>query len=320
MANAHDAAPRPGFTGLFVPMVTPMRPDGGIDDASTASLARHFADTPGVAGLVTGARIGEGPVLSFEEHVAVTRAVREGLGPDYPIIASILPRSAEDGARQSEALAEAGADALMVFPPLLLAWGQVPERVKVAFWEDLAAASALPLLLFQIPLSNYWYEPATCAEIAQLDQVISMKEASFDMRRYSATVEAVRDAGAAMTILNGNDRFVAEGALLGAEGALIGIANLLPEGWAEILRLAAEHRAAEAVALQKRLHRLQELIFCEPILDAVARIKVVLAHEGVIAHPHVRRPQLGVGEEERQALLEGYRSVQESIDIAAAQS
>lgn len=202
----------------------------------------------------------------------------------------------------------------MVFPPLLLAWGQVPERVKIAFWEDLAAASALPLVLFQIPLSNYWYEPVTCAEIARLDKVISMKEASFDARRYSATVEAVRDAGADMTILNGNDRFVAEGALLGAEGALIGIANLLPDAWADILRLAAEHRAAEAVALQKRLHRLQELIFREPILDAVARIKVVLADEGVIADPHVRRPQLGVDEQERKALLDGYRAVRESVE------
>jgi dihydrodipicolinate synthase/N-acetylneuraminate lyase len=137
------------------------------------------------------------------------------------------------------------------------------------------------------------------------------------MRRYAATLEAVRLSGASMTMLNGNDRFVAEGAIMGAEGALIGIANLMPEGWAEILRLAGEQRINEALDLQRRMRALQELIFREPILDAVARMKVVLADMGVIEHADVRRPQLGVSAEERKAVLDGYRRVQETIGALA---
>jgi dihydrodipicolinate synthase/N-acetylneuraminate lyase len=66
-----------------------------------------------------------------------------------------------------------------------------------------------------------------------------------------------------------------------------------------------------AAAIQKELASLKELIFSEPIVDAVARIKIILQHEGLIATATVRRPQLGVGESEKKQLLDSYRALKE---------
>jgi dihydrodipicolinate synthase/N-acetylneuraminate lyase len=65
-------------------------------------------------------------------------------------------------------------------------------------------------------------------------------------------------------------------------------------------------RASE---LQRELEAVKELVFSEPIVEAVARIKIVLQHEGLIKTAKVRRPQLGISEAEQTRLLDSYRAL-----------
>ena len=66
-----------------------------------------------------------------------------------------------------------------------------------------------------------------------------------------------------------------------------------------------------AAAIQKELESLKELIFSEPIVEAVARIKIILEHEGLIDTATVRRPQIGVSESEKKQLLDSYQALKE---------
>lgn len=294
------------FSGLFVPMVTPMSDDMAIDDASLSRFAKHLAATRGVTGIVTTARIGEGPVMSFDEQLQVAATVRSAIGAAVPLIATISPRSAAEARDQVRELAHLPVEAVMIFPPLFLAWGQVPSEVKVRFFEDVAADTPVPLVLFQTPVKSYWFTPAEVRAISLLPGVACMKEASFDMQLFGNIVHAVSTTGEPFPVLNGNDHFVAEGALMGAQGALIGIANVFPDAWAEILRLAREDDARGAMALQRRLRAAQQAIFAEPILDAVARLKVARHADGLIDSVAVRPPQLGLSGDERTRLLREY--------------
>lgn len=301
------------FSGLFVPMVTPMSDDMAIDDASLARFAKHLAGARNVTGIVTTARIGEGPVLSFEEQLQVASTVRAAVGDPCPVIATIGPRSAAEARDQVRELARVPVDAVMIFPPLFLAWGQVPAEVKVRFFEDVSADTPLPLVLFQTPVKSYWFTPEEVRAISLVPGVACMKEASFDMQLFGGILHALSSTGAPFPVLNGNDHFVAEGALMGARGALIGIANVFPEAWAEILRLAAEDDARGAMALQRRLRAAQDAIFAEPILDAVARIKVVRHADGLIDSDAVRPPQLGLKNSERTRLLHKYEELRNEL-------
>lgn len=305
MAAIHDR-----FSGLFIPYVTPFNQDGSLDSDSLSRLTKHFAALPGVAGLVSCARIGESPVLSIQEKRQVYEVcgkIARAAGKVH--IAAIAPQSTDEAVALMGDLENLPVDGVMIFPPLLFAWGKVDNNLKVRFFEDLARETKLPVVLFQIPVKSYYYDPNTICRIARLDNVVAFKEASFDINLFTDTVKQLERDKAEMRVLTGNDRFVAESYQLGAHGALIGVANVATEKWGAMDCAGREGKFDEAFRIQKELESVNELVFSEPIVEAVARIKAVLHYEGLIKTATVRRPQLGISEVEKKQLLESYQAL-----------
>lgn len=319
MATLHER-----FSGLFIPHVTPFDENGAVDIDSLKRLTGHFASLPGVAGLVSCARIGESPVLSLEEKrrvYQISGAAARGGGKIH--IATIAPQSTDEAVALMRDLENMPVDGVMVFPPLLFAWGKVDPDLKVRFFEDLERESKIPVVLFQVPVKSYYYDPETVCRIARLENVVAFKEASFDAALFRDTVQALERDKAVMRVLTGNDRFVAESYQMGADGALIGVANVATEQWGALDVAGRAGNFEEAAAIQRQLEAVKELVFSEPIVEAVARIKAVLQHEGLIATAKVRRPQLGVSDQERKELLESYGALKRnefrSSDHSAAE-
>ena len=314
MATTHEC-----FSGLFIPHVTPFDDAGALDPESLSRLTKHFSSLPGVAGLVSCARIGESPVLSLEEKRQVYeisgKAARDA-GKVH--IATIAPQSTDEAVGLMRELETLPVDGVMIFPPLLFAWGKVDPNLKVRFFEDLARETKLPVVLFQIPVKSYYYDPETICRIARLENVVAFKEASFDINLFNETVQALKRDQAAMRVLSGNDRFVAESYKLGAHGALIGVANVATEKWGAMDSAGRAGKFEEAAALQRELESVKELVFSEPIVEAVARIKVVLQHEGLIKTAKVRRPQLGISDAEQKQLLDSYAALKRNEFRGAA--
>jgi 4-hydroxy-tetrahydrodipicolinate synthase len=305
MATLHER-----FSGLFIPHVTPFDESGAIDLESLKRLSAFFASLPGVAGLVSCARIGESPVLSIDEKRRVYQISGEAARKAGKVhIATIAPQSTDEAVALIGDLQNLPVDGVMIFPPLLFAWGKVDPNLKVRFFEDLARETTLPVVLFQIPVKSYYYDPATICRIARLENVVAFKEASFDINLFSETVQALEHDKAEMRVLTGNDRFVAESYKMGADGALIGVANVATEKWGALDLAGRGGNFDQAAAIQKELESVKELVFSEPIVEAVARIKVVLQHEGVIKTSKVRRPQLGISEAEQKQLLQSYNAL-----------
>ena len=295
------------FRGLFIPHVTPFDESGSLDLESLERLTSYQTTVNGVAGLVSCARIGEGPVLDTAEK----RQVYEIVGmvarrSDRVHIATIMPQSTDEAIHLIRDLETLPVDAAMIFPPLLLAWGKVENDLKIRFFEDITRATRLPLVLFQIPVRSYWYDPPAICRIAELDNVVAFKEASFDIDLFTETMRQLERNNSTMQVLTGNDRFVAESYELGASGALIGVSNVATERWAAMDLAAQAGDFKRAMMLQKELEAIKELVFSEPIVEAVARIKTVLQHEGLIKSRAVRRPQLGISEAEQAQLLDSY--------------
>ena len=305
MAAVHDR-----FSGLFIPYVTPFNNDGSLDPDSLSGLTQHFASLPGVAGLVSCARIGESPVLSIQEKRQVYEVcgkVARNAGKVH--IAAIAPQSTDEAVALMRDLENLAVDGVMIFPPLLFAWGKVDPNLKVRFFEDLARETKLPVVLFQVPVKSYYYDPGTICRIARLENVVAFKEASFDINLFTDTVKQLERDKAEMRVLTGNDRFVAECYQLGANGALIGVANVATEKWAALDCAGRTGELDRAAAIQRELAAIKELVFSEPIVEAVARIKAVLHYEGLIKTATVRRPQLGISDAEKKQLLDSYRAL-----------
>ena len=305
--------PQEHFQGLFVPYVTPFDDSGALDIESLERLTSHLVSLNGVAGLVSCARIGEGPVLTVQEKRRVFESVGKIARQAHRVhIATITPQSTDEAIELVRDLETLPVDAAMIFPPLLFAWGKVEGELKFRFFEDLTRSTSLPLVLFQIPVKSYWYDVETICRIARLEQVVAFKEASFDMKLFTETMQQLEHENANMGVLTGNDRFVAESYKLGASGALIGVSNVATEKWAAMDCAGRAGDFESAAAIQRELESLKDLIFSEPIVDAVARIKIILQHEGLIKTANVRRPQLGVGESEKKQLLDSYRALSDN--------
>ena len=98
-------------------------------------------------------------------------------------------------------------------------------------------------------------------------------------------------------LLTGDDNFVYESFLMGAEGALIGFGTLATELQVELTRLTCEGRWDEARAIWERILPLEEVVYGQPVRDYRARTKVALRELGVIDSTVMRPPLLTVGDE-----------------------
>ena len=303
---AYDYTPS-RYEGLCIPTVTPFDSNGELDLKSLERLSHYQAAIPGVASLSSCARIGEGTVLTPDEKMKVHEVMGRVAHEHGKIhTATIAPQSTGEAIHLIRKLEKMPVDAVMIFPPLLFAWGKVSPDLKVRFYEDIVKATELPITLFQIPVQSYWYDADTVCRIARLPHLVSFKEASFNLELYSEICRRLKEDNATMRMLTGNDRFVGKSYELGARGALIGVANVAPDQWAELDRVGRAGDFKRAMEMQEELKPISDLIFSEPIVEAVSRIKTVLKNEGLIANDFVRAPQMGIGDAEKAELLKRY--------------
>lgn len=305
------------FEGLYIPYVTPFDDKGAIDPDSLKRLTKHFVDMKDVAGLVSCARIGEGTVQSMDEKRQVfkyTGQVCRDAGKIH--VATIAPQSTDEAIRTIQDLETMPVDAVMIFPPLLFAWGKVGGELKYKFFEDIIRNTKLPIFLFQIPVQNYWYDVDTICRIAKFDRVVAFKEASFSMELFTETVTRLKAQNSHMKVLSGNDKFVGKSYEIGSRGSLIGISNLATEKWGQMDAAGRSGDFRKALALQEELRALSELVFGEPLVEAVGRIKTILQHEGLIKSAFVRRPQLGVTPDEKKKLIASYMDLNRKQKVA----
>jgi 4-hydroxy-tetrahydrodipicolinate synthase len=132
--------------------------------------------------------------------------------------------------------------------------------------------------------------------------VAAIKEASFDAMRFLQVKAALESAGRKITFLTGNDNFICESFILGAEGALLGFSTLGTREQVRMLDAVRRGDIAEARELGACLQPLSDVIFAPPVTDYRARTKEALKMLGILDNTTVRPPLLPVDEKEREVI------------------
>ncbi len=288
--------------GLIPATVLPMHADGSIDEDGLRSYIAWVAEQQPVA-LAINVDTGEGPHLTHDEKVRVLEIVDDVT--DLPIVAGLAGPSTDAAVRQAREFAQAGADAFLVFPIPAYLSEPLDVRVPVRYHEAIAEVG-LPLILFQLQpaLAGLNFEPDTLRAMAAVEGVVAMKEASFDARRFVDTARLLEDLPRPIKMLTGNDNFILESFMLGATGALIGFGAVMTREQVDMIDAWKGGRIDDAKALGRRVQRLADVVFAKPIGDYRVRLKECLVALGVMGAPHVRRPLIGVSDEERAFLSE----------------
>ena len=290
---------RPEMRGLIAAIVTPMRQDFSLDETSLRRYVRWLSEQS-VTGLAVNVDTGEGPHLSAEERIRVLEIVVDEVGDRTLIVAGLPGSSTAQASRHARDCAAAGAGALLVFPLAAYLGEPLDPAVPIAYHRAVGEASGLPLIAFQLQpaLGGVDFSAETLEGLMSLDAVVAIKEASFDAKRFVDTVRVVRAASPDAVVLNGNDNFLLEAYVLGADGALLGFGTVGAREQVEMLDAVRDGDMARAGELAATLQPLCDAIFAPPVRDYRARVKHVLATLGVIDEAHVRPPLLPLSPDE----------------------
>ncbi|MGH8427794.1 MAG: 4-hydroxy-tetrahydrodipicolinate synthase [Gammaproteobacteria bacterium] len=211
------------LTGSLVALVTPMQPDGAVDETALESLIDwHVA--AGTQGLVIAGTTGESPTLTSDEHARLIRQAVECAAGRIPVIAGTGSNSTVQTLDLSERAAAAGAEALMLVVPY---YNKPPQRALAVHFRAVAAAVELPILLYNVPSRTVTdLLPATVAELAEVPNIVGIKEASARLERVT---ELRRLCGPDFLLFSGDDATAAAFMLAGGDGVVSVSANVVPE-------------------------------------------------------------------------------------------
>jgi len=305
--------------GIIPAVIVPMRSDYSIDFEAFRGYL-EWVISQGAVGLAVNVDTGEGPYLSPEERSEVIGTARQVAAGRCFIVSGVGGPSTLNAVANAKAARDAGADALLVFPTAAFLNDPLDARIMVEYHMAIADASGLPLIVFQLgPIfGGVNYPPQALAETLRIPQIIGLKDASFDAQRFAITRDIVRGADHPVTLLTGNDNFLLESFLLGAEGGLLGYAAVGVGLLVDTLNAVVRRDFVHAAAMQERVQGFCDYIYGRPIGDYRARCKVALVHMGLLKpeQTYVRPPFLSLWEAEQEA---AYRAVEKAglLQVAA---
>ncbi|GAA5198755.1 dihydrodipicolinate synthase family protein [Rugosimonospora acidiphila] len=290
------------FAGVYAATTTPFTADGRLDPDRFAEHCSWLVDS-GVRGIVPNGSLGEYETLTEDERrLTVTTAISAVAGR-APVVPGVSGRGAGEAVRWTEQAAEAGAAAVMCLPPTSHA--PTPDEVVAHFAA--VAGVGLPVIAYNNPFSTRVdLTPSLLARLAEIENVVGVKEFSQDVRR----VALIRELAPSLEVIVGCDDLLAEGVLMGATGWIAGFVNAIPEPSVRLFDLCAQGKWDEGLALYRAL--LPVLRYdADPTF--VQAIKLGQEEAGRYGGP-VRPPRLPLSEAEEAAVR---RDAREAIEAAA---
>jgi 4-hydroxy-tetrahydrodipicolinate synthase len=278
--------------GVSAAIVTHFAPDLSIDHAAVqAEVERLIED--GIHGIVATGTMGEAASLSTEERRAVVATTIGAAAGRVPVYVGISASTADQASLYALEATAAGADGVMVLPPLLY---RADDAELIEFYSRISGATRLPMMVYNNPqASGTDLQPATLAEIAgRVPGVKSFKECSGDARRIAELIELCPEHD----VLVGGDDWALEGFCAGAAGWISGVAVALPRQCVRLWDLCA---AGDLPAARELYAQLLPLSRTDMTPKLVQYFKAALDELGLGGGP-CRPPRLPLNESELAAL------------------
>ena len=246
------------FGSVLTAMITPFAPDGSVDYERTARLADHLVGN-GSDGLVVTGTTGESPTLSDAEKLALYSTVVEAVGSKAAVVAGTGTYDTAHSVEMSRRAASAGVDGIMAVTPY---YSRPPQRGLVAHFQEIAGATDLPLIVYNIPgRAARLIEVETLAEIARHPQVAAVKDAVEDVRFTEESRAAMPDR---VAIYSGTDSFTLPLLEAGAAGVISVASHFAGRQIKAMVEAFLAGDRAEAQRLHDGLMPIFEACFIEP--------------------------------------------------------
>jgi 4-hydroxy-tetrahydrodipicolinate synthase len=212
---------------ILTAIVTPFKADGSLDLGRFRELARHLVEN-GSDGFVVTGTTGEAPTLTDDERFALYAAAVEEVGDRATVVAGTGTYSTAHSVHLTERADEIGVDGVLVVTPY---YNLPPQRGIVAHFEAVAAATKKPVVAYNIPgrvIRNI--EPETITQLAEIPNLVAVKQANADLEQARHIVEVGLDLYA------GDDDLILPFLELGGKGGICVHTHVVGVQVAELVR------------------------------------------------------------------------------------
>ncbi|MFC7884632.1 4-hydroxy-tetrahydrodipicolinate synthase [Streptomyces sp. NPDC057376] len=287
------------FGRALCAMVTPFTESGALDLDGAQRLADRLV-SGGCDGLVLSGTTGESPTTTDAEKAALVTAVREAVGERATLVAGVGTADTRHTVELALAAEKAGADGLLVVSPY---YSRPPQDALEAHFREVADASGLPLVLYDIPgRTGTRIEPATLVRLADHPRIVAVKDCSYDLLGTQQVL-----ARTDLAYYAGCDEQVLALYAVGAAGCVSTVANVVPELFRSVLDAFDASDTGRAALLQRRAVPLIEAMMAAGLPGTVTA-KALLGALDLPAGP-VRAPLRAAGRETTGALLTAYEEL-----------
>jgi 4-hydroxy-tetrahydrodipicolinate synthase len=297
------------FAGVNPAPVTPITPDGAVDNHAITKLAQWLQGKENVKSLVCLGHAGEGTYLTQDEQVAVIRTLVEAVNDEIPIVAGITTEGDATAAEEAKRAVAAGAKAGLVYPShgwLRFGYqdGAPQERYRRIYEE-----SGLPLILFQYPdATKATYSLDTQLDIAAQEGVVAMKNGVRNMRRWDTEIPVIRAENPDLTIMSCHDEYLLHTAF-DVDGFLVGYGGLAPEIINDLLQAGLAKDYAAARAVHDRMLPITKAVYHRGShMEGTVALKLGLKARGVLEHATVRPPLVDLSPEAEQEIVDALKA------------
>ncbi len=289
--------------GICPAHILPFTDEFRIDIPGLRNHIRALLSVNGIGGVVCNGHAGEVDTLSREERREVTRTVVDEAGGGVPVICGIHAEATWGAIEQANDARADGAGAVLVMPPANFKGATATPEVAYSFFSEIAQAVDIPIIIFQYP---EWlgtsYPPQTLVKLTEIESIIAVKEAVWEIGRYEEDIRALRSAPRKISILTANDTLLLPSFVMGTDGAIIGLASLIPQWAVDLFDTVRAGDLAKAHQINDPIFRLTQLIYKPPFMDIHTRIKEGLVVLGQIERSTPRPPRLPLKESEKAAI------------------
>jgi len=280
------------FGRVATAMITPFDAKGHIDFPKTTQLINHLLEN-GTDSLVVAGTTGESPTLSKQEKVALFKHVVDVVEKRVPVIAGTGSYNTYDSIELTKQAEAAGVDAVMVVGPYYNKPNQegIYQHVKAV-----ADNTTLPVMIYNIPgRSVVNIEPETIIRLANIDNIVAVKEASGNL---TAMTKIIAGTKADFAVYSGDDSLTLPILSVGGTGVISVASHVIGNEMQEMVAAFLGGNVEKAAKMHQQLLPIMSAMFMAP---NPVPVKTALQLKGLDVGS-VRLPLVPLTEEERTKL------------------
>jgi 4-hydroxy-tetrahydrodipicolinate synthase len=228
-----------------------------LDEETLRQLVRRQIEA-GINFLVPCGTTGESPTLTRAEHLRVVEITLEEAAGDVPVLAGAGGYDTHEVIELAKELEDLGVDGILSVTPY---YNKPSQEGLYQHYRAIEAAIGLPIVVYSVQgRTGVNVEAATLARLAELENIVGVKEASGNIAQMA---NVLHEVPARFTVLSGDDAITIPMIALGGRGVISVASNEIPAEMTQLTQCCLHGDFEGARAIQARFLPLMNVNFVE---------------------------------------------------------